>query len=313
MNNSTAIWWSIEECNVVLDTNIFISADESKNYLEFGIKIKGIKSQNKDDCVSLYIPYKIKKFNITDKVPILKQNNNLTSAMFNENLSIDTENNNIIVVRYNNKDNESKSDFRYMDLLDNYDIVDEIGGIGTVIKININEDIQSDSYDNIYYRFRINKLEKIFTEIDENYLFVDKFIKKIINLDFNINKNDKLSNSIIQNFNKNNYILSSQNLFLKTDMNMNIIFQSKYHKNIKVLSDIWRDYICLNNKSDNVIVYHWKEKEVFLKLSYVKKSKLLTILMITLSITIFTIGVNYFSNYLFAELYNGSSVTKEKE
>ena len=142
----------------------------------------------------------------------------------------------------------------------------------------------------LYYQFRINKLDKIIKDVNENYFLIDGLIKEVIFFDFNLNKQDKLPLIILKNFESYNFNVQKVNVFLKTDMNTNIILQSKTHRNIKVLAEIWRDYIGVNDKNDDILVYHWKDKEIFAKLNYIDKSFKLFVLLFMIVIIIDTIN-----------------------
>lgn len=315
MNNSIALWWSNKESSVSLDVNVFIGENSSKNYIEFGIKVRG-DLKEKDNFVCLFLPFVINKRDVIDKVPQLKTNIALTKALFNDDISVESENiTNVTVVKFNNK-KENRNNFRYMSLSSNFEVKDvadaTTNSVGKIIKIDIKNGHSSDEYDALYYRFRINNnLEKIVKDTTENYLFIDKLVKKIIYFDFNINKNDKLPNGIVEEFENFSNAIESQNIFLKTDMSMNIIFQSKEHQNIKVLADIWKEYIGVDEKS-NVIIYQWKVKEIFLKLSYTQKSKVMFLLLFFGLFAFFNIALNVSSNFIYDSFKADTNSSKHR-
>jgi len=67
MKNSIAVWRKSKGSILSLDINIFISKEVSKNYIEFGIKIKeGIRGHK--DFISIYLPYLFHKRDIIDNI-----------------------------------------------------------------------------------------------------------------------------------------------------------------------------------------------------------------------------------------------------
>jgi len=301
MDNSIALWWSNNNSKVNLDVNVFISKDNLKNYIEFGIKIIN-DIQSRDNFICLYLPYKISENDVQDKTPELIENVNLTKVLFNEDITIETDTPNITIIKFKNRDATSAylsqdKNFRYMSLNECFEIKDvkvKNKIVGSYIKIFINNNHTSDEYKALYYRFRIKRLAKIKKEIDENYFFIDGLIRKTIFFDFNVNKQDKLPLFILNEFEKYNFDVNKVNVFLKTDMSTNIIFQSKQHKNIKVLANIWREYIGVDDGDDDILVYHWKEKDIFAKLNHIRKNILFYIVILGIIIII-----NLFSNFIF--------------
>ena len=305
MNNSIAVWWSNKKSKVSLDVNTFISKEDTKNYIEFGIKvINGI--EDKKQFVCLYLPYKIYNREVEDKVPTLISSIDLTKVLFNEEIAIKTDTPNITIIKFKEEladiHIKNKKDFRYMSLNDNYELqdikyADKI--LGTYIKIEIKNNHTSEEYNSLYYRIRINRLKNIVKDRSENYFFMEGLIKKTIYFDFNLNKQAKLPMQILDKFEQYNYSIDKVNVFLKTDMSTNIIFQSKQHKNIKILADIWKEYIKVDDKNDDIVIYQWKEQEIFAKFNYIKKGNLFIILVISIVI------LNLISNWLYSLVTGG--------
>jgi hypothetical protein len=142
--------------------------------------------------------------------------------------------------------------------------------------------------DTVYYRFRINKLEKIFTEINENYVWLDGFFKKTGFLEVNFNSVRKLPTDIVDKL--GNVKFDSLNLFIMTNNYTNFLFQSEEAKKSRILENhIWEEYLSKENRKNisKIIAYHWKNEKkdfedynLFVKLSYISHSWWSWIIMI---------------------------------
>ena len=122
MNNSIAVWWSNNKSKVSLDVNTFISKNDSNNYIEFGVKIMG-GIKDIDQFLCIYLPYKVYKTEVEDKVPTLISNIDLTKVLFNEEITIKTDTPNITILKFKEDTTDTYilnyKDFRYMSISDN--------------------------------------------------------------------------------------------------------------------------------------------------------------------------------------------------
>lgn len=314
--NSIAIWWdNSKSVKVHLDVNIWHIKESKDNYLEFGLKIEDYKELSD---VSIYIPYSITKSDIEDKVSALISDSALTNAMFNESLDVSNGSGSFHKVRF---PNEPEKSFLYYELNINKDV----NLSGNIIKLTINKDKENTGINTIYYRFRIKKVGKIFTELKENYFWVDGFFKTIGFIEVNINSVRKLPKEIVNEL--GNVKFNSMNLFLMTDSFTNFIFNSKDVKKSRILENhIWDKYLTKENskKINKIIAYHWnkidkdienkniipfEDYNLFVKISYIRKDirSWLTMLILILTFGIVS-GVS--GNYVTMKLLDNFETTK---
>jgi len=237
----------------------------------------------------------------------------LTKVLFNENLAVTPFTGSFSPVKFHN---EELDDFLYCKL----DIQNDIEIRNQTISININKNDAS-GIKTIYYRFRINKLESIFSESNENYVFLDGLFKKIGFLELNINSIRKLPSSIIDKLTGIKF--ESMNLFLMTNNYTSLLFQSKEPNKSRILENhIWEKYLSPENSKNitKIIAYHWKSKtgiftdyNLFVKLSYMSKSITSWLLMLATIIILGAIG-GVAGNYITKcvdDLFIDNNVTTE--
>ena len=312
--NSIAIWserrdHSDNNPQVHLDINVWHTKKSKGNYLEFGLKITDYSIL---EYINIYVPYDIRKDDIEDKVGILASNNDLTNAIFNEKLSVTKGDGSFHTVKFpNNGEN-----FLYCEINIDNDI-EIIGGRTIKLKINSNNN-NNNEITKIYYRFRINKLDKIFTELKENYFWIDGFFKTIGFIEININSVRKLPGHIVDRLDK--FTFNSMNLFIMTDNFTNFIFQSeKVHKSRILENYIWEEYLSKENskKIHKITAYHWKKDiedtiplfedyNLFVKLSYISKNWLLLVLMLVFILIFGAVG-GVLGNYITKKTFNNFS------
>lgn len=300
--NSIGIWWDKQDdVKVHLDVNIWHTKKSNGNYLEFGIEIV---NYNKLDYMNIYVPYIIEKNDIEDKAGILSLNPSLTMAMFNENLDVSSMNGSFCDVKFHQDINKNFS-YCKIDINKDIELIDN-----KIIKLKINKTDNDTKI--IYYRFRINKIEKIFTELKENYFWIDGFFKTIGFIEININSVRKLPDNVVDKL--KNVKFDSMNLFMMTDNFTNFIFQSEDVNKSRILENhIWDKYLSKENAKDinKIIAYHWRKKDfedynLFVKISYITKSKWLIGLMVVLILFLGAIG-GVGGNYITEKLSNGFS------
>jgi hypothetical protein len=313
--NSIALWSESSDSNnnpqVHLDINVWHTKKSECNYLEFGLKITDYRSL---EYINIYVPYDIKKKDIEDKVEMLASNNTLTNAIFNEKLSITIGDGSFHTVEFQNNNEK----FLYCEININDDI-EIINDRIIKLKINSNNNINNNNeITKIYYRFRINKLDKIFTELKENYFWIDGFFRTIGFIEININSVRKLPGNIVDRL--DNFKFNSLNLFIMTDNFTNFIFKSeKVHKSRILENHIWEEYLSKENskKINKITAYHWKKDikntiqhfedyNLFVKLSYISKSWLLLVLMLVFILIFGAVG-GVLGNYITKKTFNNFS------
>jgi len=277
--NSLGLWHS-KELMIEFDVNIFISS-KYDDYIEFGLKCFLPKWQEDVSYeVFLFLPYTISKNNV--KNIELSNDLQLLKSMFNEDISIEI--NKYTKIKY---DDKKKLCIRNL-----YDFDVSHRANGSIIKVDLKH--SSAECDNYYYRFRVDKLFGFKNVYDDNIAVVEWVYKKAKHIDFTINKDDKLPNSITDAMKHYSNKIHKINFFLITNDKLNIIYSSTLHHNIKTASEKWKKHylnIKNNRKNDELIIYHFKQKDIFIKLSEVSISLLLKTLIIIL--IIFTIMANY--------------------
>lgn len=308
--NSIAVWWDKNEhVRVHFDVNIWHTTELKGNYLEFGLKLENYREIDK---INIYIPYVVSKADIEDRGKILASDNTLTNAMFNERLDVSKGHGSFHTVKFPN--NESKN-FLYYELDIEKDIV--INKDNTII-LTVNKNGNHKDFNTIYYRFRINKVEKIFTELKENYFWIDGFFKTIGFVEVNVNSVRKLPKSIVDKLDDVKF--DSMNLFIMTDNFTNFLFQSKEVKKSRILENhIWDKYLSEENnkKINKIIAYHWKKEDkdetstnipfedynLFVKISYIRKDWKSWLSMVVL-VLLFGIISGVSGNYVTSKVLN---------
>lgn len=316
--NSIALWWDVKkDCKeklpkIHLDINLWLSKDEKLNSIEFGLKISNFPSV---ESVHLFLPFICKSTDFRDKIVELSANAKLTNALFNKKMTISNGDGifhkvtgpNGNAFHYCNINNE---DIKFSDV--------ECENLKRGTKISITSKKKpKDDVNTVYYRFRLNKIDKILKTLRENNFIIDGFFKKINFIEFNINTIRKLPPTIVESI-ADDYTLDSMNLFLITDMFNDFVFKSKELKASRILENpIWNEYIGQNQLFNKMIAYHWKEKEfsdysLFLKTTYIKRNYWLLTIVIIFTLLLGCIG-GVGGNFLTTKLFNNFQIEKTIE
>lgn len=263
--NSLAIWFdgTLDDLpKIELHINVWHTQNNG-NYIEFGVLVENYDNTDYGKlCIS--IPYYSDIDNFQDKSEKLKDLN-LISALFNEQLSVaeDTAGSKFFKVS-----NAVQNQFKFWcmeinkneDLLVNH-IQDSNNNHYSIHKIAISPEILEKNQKNIYLRFRIKKIGKIFNQISTNKMLLDGYEEKKAIFEVNVNMIRKLPSDITQYLNKNLHI-KLINTFFMTDYLTDIIFESKDRKSARVLENhIWDDYIGYRGSIEKVVAYQWRESE----------------------------------------------------
>lgn len=295
--NSIAIWANNnEKLEFHLDLNLWITEKEENNYIEFGIRLL-----NKDvDKLFIYLPFKITENNFSDKIDLLSEKSTLVNAMFNKKLSLENLDGSFCKVTEN-----QELQFCFCKLAKD-DVTFEEKDIGTQISFKINKTNEDCSQS--YYRFRINKLENIFDNINTNWVFTNGVKENINFIEISINSVRKLPSSIVDNIQK--VKIESMNIFIITENFVNLLFYSKKIHKSRVLEKLWKDYVDMKSDSNinKLVAYHWKQDNsdfidynLFIKISYAFKSKILLFGMLIFILFIGAlggVGGNYLTEYI---------------
>jgi len=290
--NSIAVWSDKNQSlKIHLDLNLWITKQE-ENYIEFGLKLleKGVTKLN------IYIPFKITKDNFEDKVKQLSEKSTLVNAMFNKKLSVGNLDGRFCEVKENDE-----IAFCLCEILDS-DIDFQIQDNGTIITIDVNN--SNTGCEKLYYRFRINKLENIFDNINTNWIFTNGVKENINFIEVSLNSVRKLPSGIVDNI--KDVKISSMNIFIITENFVDIVFHSKRIHKSRVLEKLWKEYVNIadSNHIQKLVAYHWKSENgsfvdynLFTKVSYAIKDKRLLFGMLFFILLIGAIG-GVFGNFL---------------
>lgn len=261
--NSIAIWWPDptegQDVDLHLDANLWLDKDSKQDYIEFGLKLENPSISE----IYIYLPFIVKKEKIKDKIEKLSDST-LSSALFNEKMSITPDSGGCYDVKYSSGPQKGKS-FRYCQLNQSSDISIEnitdnkLGTAGSKLTISLNKKKSSNSD---YYRFRITvPLKKLTTSSNENVFIIDGLVKKVSFVEFCINSPRKLPAAITGELEAGHKI-RSMNLFFMTDVLTSFVFESKKVRSTRMLeSHIWNEYLGRTLKDGSVIANHWKKGE----------------------------------------------------
>lgn len=294
------IWHTVKKKNLFkkiknLFSNIFCFVDEVNaysNYLEFGFKLK-----NNIQELCIYLPLNITSDDIEDKIINLKNDIDLSEALFNRNIDVSTDDGKPTKIKFDG----DTDGINYISLnKKNYSL--EIEKAGVLIKVKMPTDLQGET---LYYRFRINKLSNFIEEQLHNNSLFDGYEDNRAILSLNINQIRKIPSEIRDKIPKDK-IFSKTIFFLLTDENTDIRFTSNSIDSTRILeNNIWNKYVSLNN-TEKVVAYQWGEYNgkhskymLLLKLGYRSKKFTTYILMIVVILFFGSLGGmlgNYFTS-----------------
>lgn len=296
--NGIGIWWKKEEgvtssLQIHLDINVWNTIKkQDTDYIEFGIKIK---NHNDLKELNIYLPYLFHAEDIEDKSNDFG-NKSFVSALYNEKVTIESGTGSQTIVT-----RADKSKFCV------YAPKRSVEGQILTLKPRAINNVEA-----VYYRIRINKLENIFTSVNDNNYFLEGLFKEIGFVEFNINEHRRLPEKIADELSSEEFTFESIHFFYMTDTNTNIIYQSLPNDSSRILEKhIWSNYLAMQNSTDvenkKIIALHWKLKQngtqkildfsLFLKLSSTLKSNIALYSAIITLVIIGAVG-GLFGNYL---------------
>lgn len=238
--NSIAVWLDNIEHPLHLDVNIWITDKKCENYIELGIKIPGFNSSGVK-VISLYLPYSFQKKQYEDKGAFLSDNNSTLSALFNEELKVEITNGSpfthVELVR------DSSKHFHLLKLNDdNVKVSSESQHDGTLMTISIPQTKDITEVETFYSRIRINSLGALFSShTNKSYLLSSKKETDSY-IDFKVNTPRSLPRNILTD--SNGQVLGRINMFLLTESNKNIVYETGEMSNARLLErHIWDSYL----------------------------------------------------------------------
>lgn len=236
---------------------------DRKNYcFDFGFLIEDIDSI---ENLYLYVPFKVKKNDISDLGGIIS-NNKLSNAIFNENFTTtDGEPKRLIV---NGDKEKSKFIIYSLEVESQIDIKQcarsgNTSVPGTILKIKVGEiSVKPEEILKYYFRIRIKinsaDIELINDEIKGVSIFSNQFTNTEV-IDFRLNDVRSCSEELREQFDKGQKleIVAVHYLILRS-ANDEIIHYGKEINSRMLERDLWSDYI--DGTSHNIIAYHIKSK-----------------------------------------------------
>jgi len=284
--DSMALWYD-KDIKIEFDVNIFTSSTYS-DYIEFGLKcclLSETTTKTKLYEVYLYLPFHLTKRDIVN-IP-LSNDLELISSMFNEDMEIS-------IKKYTRVKYSKSNTAREFCIRNLYDFDVENANGGSTIKIDVKHSMNE--CHNYYYRFRVKRLDTFIKLYHDNNPMVDWVFKRSKHLDFTVNKLDKLPNMIADKMKHFESKIYKINFFLITNDKLNLVSSSS-HNNIKTASKIWKRHYLhdeKSKKSDNLIIYHYREKDVFMKFQEIKHNtwlvlSVLFVIILTVASSVITI------------------------
>jgi len=252
--NSLAVWYDGDiKNNAKIDLHINVcSIKEYNEYIEFGVLLNNYNKTYGN--FNLSVPFIINEDDFEDLSQKL-YDSTLISALFNETLSTEDKN------KYFTVKQGTSIKFRILCLKQDNDIEFNKESNHTKIKIKISDGIFNEEKTNtdIYMRFRINKIGKIFQTIATNIILLDGYKEEKNIFEINVNMKRKLPAEISQNL-KSKLHIGMINVFFMSDYNTDIIFESQDRKSARVLENhIWDKYIGYKDlEIEKVVAYQWK-------------------------------------------------------
>lgn len=306
-NSIGILWESKDEENpfpeISLDINVWntIKTDDI-DYIEFGIKIVNYKNFEE---LNIYLPYKFKLEDIEDKSSFFGDKL-FVSAIFNEKITITNGSGSQTTIKREN-------DEEFCVYNPNITVEDQILSIKPKNISNVEK---------AYYRIRINRLDNIFTKVNDNNFFFEGLFKDVGFVEFDMNVHRRLPERIADKLSQRDFHFESIKFFYMTDTNTNLIYKSIPDNNSRLLEKyIWANYLSTQNTNDvnqqKIIAYFWKKVKnnenkiqdfnLFLKLSFTLKSSFAIFITIA---TILFLGMlggllgNYLTDFIKYTFFN---------
>jgi len=285
----------------------FVSFKSSKYFLDVAFRIK-----NHENCLSricLYVPFVVKKSDLTDICNKVKADNDLATAIFNEDYSVKHKQKSKTLELEDNDGNIMN--FYCLDLKkdeDNIEINDvnlESSGSGTIIKIKF-QHLNNNSFDR-YIRFRINskELEKFSYVYRPKFAFFESKNSKIEIFELRLNEKRNLNSSFYEDFlTYKHFNIVKIHLFVLRNANQEFIISNPDLDGVRELEEsIWKNYIDFKRyRYDKVLAYHVKKEKSYisdfsslLKIKFEKNNLLLHAVFV---LVILSVSVNFLSDYL---------------
>ena len=241
-------------------SNLKLSRYDRKfdHFLDLGLMISDISEINR---ICIFLPFSIQINEIIDLGNAFHQDANLVSAIFNADLRATSSGTKILEVE--NLESHYKFNIYSLDTAQQIKI-EEYKDIGVVIYINLAQIVHKRTEAH-YFRIRI-KSENVrnFSRIykPRNSFFESAFQNTEV-IDFRINERRNLDKSILERIDscvlpKINKI----NFFLLRNEKDDYVLSHKPSDNCRGLEKgLWRIYLGDNYMQDDILAYHWKEKD----------------------------------------------------
>lgn len=240
--------------------------------LDIGLMIKDINPINH---VLMYFPLPVKKEHIKDLGGVIISKSELTSAVFNDRTIVHDEANEKTkkVTRFTA---EEQVDFQvYCIDVENDVSVDPNTYGGTVIKIDTSR-VRADEGIETYLRIRLCTKELImfFQMFRPKDGFFEKAYTQTEVLDIRVNESRNLQNTLLDKMKDGRFNFTKVHFLHLRDASDDFVFSHKPLSASRQLEpDLWRDYVEGGLNVDNILAYHWKEKNAADSYNALVKSK----------------------------------------
>lgn len=277
---------------------------ENTTFLDIGLKIRNIEDIK---SIYMYIPLKINKDDLKDLGSLMRNDLKLLNGIFNDTCSITSnEREDGISVKKGNEDIFIKTlDYEYQDNLKIRSTED-----GSILIINV-ENEQNKEGKSTYYRFRIDGkcMEDFGAKKSPKYkLFRIEDIEDHI-IDFRLNEKRALPEGL-------NMMIAKDSEFRIGTIHFLLLISSEYdvptarsNYSVRALEgNLWDKYIPGNCNSDELLGYHWKEREndnlnAYIKIE-VRKQNWFRVLQYIWGAGIIAITTNIVSQMLISNKWN---------
>ncbi len=271
-------------------------------FLDVGIKIYQPQGYSK---VFFFIPWKIKKENISDLGCFLKSTE-ILCTVFNEDYTISQESQSKILNVYDSDGNPAINIY-CLDVENDIALVEKYGG--TLLTFGRPHQLSGNVVE--YYRFRVSSSK--FTQIIKKYSPKNVMLQSAIStteaIDFRFNDYRSLSSSLIEKMRSGiSYGIGKVHFLLITEADVDLLYSSTAPTARELEKNTWKKYYDkLGNK--HIVAYHWKFKSESSKkliencIMFVKTKihtcNWLTIALYILSAGILAMAFNLLSQILF--------------
>lgn len=274
-------------------------------FLDIGLLVSEI---NNITDMKLFIPFLLKKEEVSDLGKTLISSHKLINGIFNEDYSSRNDNTPKQLKITDHKNNLQFIVYKLDEAANDYTIEQKYGG--TIITIKT-EKIKASSDKPYYFRFRIkssNLNKSVHKHRAASSIFESAFINTEV-MDFRLNEKRTYNESLSEDMLDAGYFfIRKVHFLLLTNSNDELVLNGFSTTCRQLEKGLWESYVPNNYNLKNIVAYHWKKNdsengiETFISLIKLKvfKSNILTILIYISIFGILTILFNIVSSIIIA-------------